>query len=211
MKEQVKKFFIATLTYFGLAPKQTEAQRSAESRNAISPRVAREPDTQTQLLRREPKIWNPPAARSLEELAYTVRNITTGVRMQSASPAVKEHARQDVQSRLSMVHASLYRIPAALFFPDSPGMSELDAATRIERAGVRAVPKLPDAGKTPLQVANALYGFGAALKTQVIASPALSFPEMLHLREELSAQADRLVALSGDVCISRTNKRSRSR
>ncbi|MDN7880057.1 hypothetical protein [Burkholderia aenigmatica] len=211
MKDHIKKFIAATLAYLGLTAKQQTPASTDEPQNYPSGAPGDALPTTPTRLPSETKLWNPPPALSREELAYTVKAIATGIHVQQSSPIFAGGAQPDVFARLESIHAALHTMPAGKFFPETPAASEMDVAERIHQAGVRRLPQLPDAGETRIQVANALYGFACALKTQAIASPALSTPDMQSLSDELSSRAGQLVALSGDVCIARSNKHGMKR
>ncbi|MDR8093147.1 hypothetical protein KPB05_37455, partial [Burkholderia gladioli] len=196
---------------FGLTAKQQTSTSTVESPNYSSDAPDDAHPTSSVALPSSTKLWNPPPARTREELAYTVKTIATGIHLQQSSPIFAGGDQSDVFARLESIHAALHTMPAGKFFPDTPDASEMDAAERIHHAGVRRLPQLPDAGETRIQVANALYGFACALKTQTIASPALSTPDMQSLSDELSSRAGELVALSGNVCVARPNKHGMKR
>ena len=209
MKERIKRFIATTLSYFGIAPARPGSpvlQQSASERGSYDDIPGAEPCATT-----ESKLWNPPAALSREALAVTVRAIAHGIRSQMTSPFVNDGTQPELYAKLDAISASLMLIPPRRFFPDSLGITEMGAADRIHRADLAQLPVTPEAGESRTRVANALFGYASALKTQVLASPVLAAHEMRKLKDQLSDAADTLNGISGDVCIARSRKRAHSR
>jgi hypothetical protein len=208
MKERIKRFIATTLAYFGIKPQQetppTKAVASTAPRDTAPARAASTLPTPS-------KLWNPPAAETREALALTVRAVAAGIRSQMSSPLVNNGSQSELHTQLERISSSLLKIPARRFFPDTPNATELDAADRVHRANLRALPPVPAVGDSRTEVANALFGFASSLKTQVLASPVLAAPDMRKLKEQLSETADLLSGISGDVCVTRSSKQVRGR